>query len=89
MVYAVCKCGNEIKNFRYRFIDGEIVLFEKIDTTFTLLNPETELFKVVNVPFIDDIKNYVELAKKTADNQAEYFTGPLSNDVFQCSRCLF
>ena len=85
MVYAVCKCGNEIENFRYRFIDGEIVLFEKIDTAFTLLNPETELFKVVNVPFIDDIKNYVKLAKKTADNQAEYFTAPLGNDVFQCS----
>ena len=85
MVFAVCKCGNEIENFRYRFVDGEIVLFEKIDTAFTLLNPETELFKVVNVPFVDDIKSYVALAKNTADNQAEYFTAPLGNDIFQCS----
>ena len=85
MVYAVCKCGNEIENFRYRFLNGEIVLFEKIDTAFTWLNTETELFKVVNVPLSDNLKSYVESAKKAADNQVEYFTAPLGNDVFQCS----
>ncbi len=31
-VYAVCKCANEIEAFRYRFLDGNIVLFDKIDT---------------------------------------------------------
>jgi Chloramphenicol O-acetyltransferase len=34
-VYAVCKCANEIKEFRYRFLDRNIVLFDKIDTAFT------------------------------------------------------
>ena len=85
MVYAVCKCANEIGAFRYRFLDGQIVLFDRIDTAFTYLNPETELFKVVNVPMIDGIKEYVELATKTAQEQTEYFTSPLGNDVFQCS----
>ena len=85
MVYAVCKCGNAIENFRYRFADGAVVLFDKIDTAFTWLNAETELFKVVNVPLTDNLRSYVELAKATADNQAEYFTAPLGNDVFQCS----
>ena len=85
MVYAVCKCANEIENFRYRFLNGDIVLFEKIDTTFTWLNPETELFKVVNVPMCDNLKTYVETAKQTAENQREYFIAPLGNDVFQCS----
>ena len=85
MVYAVCKCANEIENFRYRFIDGKVVLFDKIDTAFTYLNDETKLFKVVNVPMLDNIKDYVELAAKTAREQKEYFTGPLGNDVFQCS----
>ena len=85
MVYAVCKCANKIEAFRYRFLDGQIVLFDRIDTAFTYLNPETELFKVVNVPMIDGIKEYVELATKTAREQMEYFTGSLGNDVFQCS----
>lgn len=85
MVYAVCRCANQIEAFRYRFLDGQIVLFEHIDTAFTYLNPETELFKVVNVPMIEGIKEYVELATKTAQEQKEYFTDPLGNDVFQCS----
>lgn len=85
MVYAVCKCANEIEAFRYRFVDGKIVLFDKIDTAFTYLNKDTELFKVVNVPMVDDLREYCELAVKTANEQKEYFTRPLGNDVFQCS----
>lgn len=84
-VYAVCKCANGIEAFRYRFLDGKIVLFDQIDTAFTYLNKETELFKVINVPMRDTLKEYVELATRTAEEQKEYFTGPLGNDVFQCS----
>ena len=85
VVYAVCKCANEIEAFRYRFLDGKVVLFDKIDTAFTYLNKKTELFKVVNVPMCDDMREYVEIATRTANEQKEYFTGPLGNDVFQCS----
>lgn len=85
MVYAVCKCANEIEAFRYRFVDGQVVLFDRIDTAFTYLNAETELFKVVNVPMQDDLAAYCHLAEQTAKAQKEYFTGPLGNDVFQCS----
>lgn len=85
MVYAVCKCANEIENFRYRFLDDKIVLFDKIDTAFTLLDKNTELFKVVNVPFVENLQDYVKLAKKISDAQKEYFKAPLGNDIFQCS----
>lgn len=85
MVYAVCKCANQIEAFRYRFVDGKIVLFDNIDTAFTYLNKETGLFKVVNVPMMDDLKDYCINAKKIADDQEAYFVGPLGNDVFQCS----
>lgn len=85
MVYAVCKCANEVEALRYRFLDGKVVLYERIDTAFTYLNKETGLFKVVNVPFVNTLSEYVELATKTAEEQQAYFTGPLGNDVFQCS----
>ena len=85
MVYAVCKCANEIEEFRYRFLDEKIVLYDRIDTAFTYLNKSTNLFKVVNVPFVDDINEYCKLAYKIANEQREYFNGPLGNDVFQCS----
>ncbi|MDO5548028.1 MAG: CatA-like O-acetyltransferase [Eubacteriales bacterium] len=85
MVYAVCKCANEIEAFRYRFLDGNVVLFDKIDTAFTYLSSDDDLFKVVNVPMKDSIKEYIETAAKTAKEQKDYFTGPLGNDIFQCS----
>ncbi|MDO4300125.1 MAG: chloramphenicol acetyltransferase [Clostridia bacterium] len=85
MIYAVSKCANEIEEFRYRFVDGKVVLFDKIDTAFTYLNKETELFKVVNVPMTDTMEEYIYLASKIASEQREYFTGPLGNDVFQFS----
>lgn len=85
MVYAVCKCANEIEAFRYRFLDGQVVLFDRIDTAFTYLNKETELFKVVNVPMADTLEEYVKSAAEIAMEQKEHFTGPLGNDVFQCS----
>ena len=85
MVYAVCKCANKVEALRYRFLDGKVILYERVDTAFTYLNKETELFKVVNVPFIDNLREYVALASETAEQQQEYFTEPLGNDIFQCS----
>jgi len=85
MVYAVCKCANEIEAFRYRFMDGNVVIFDRIDTAFTYLNKDTGLFKVVNVPMKDNMADYCRIAAKTAEEQKAYFTGPLGNDVFQCS----
>jgi chloramphenicol O-acetyltransferase type B len=85
LIYAVSKCANDIEEFRYRFVDGKVVLFDRIDTAFTYLNEETELFKVVNVEMKDTLEEYVIEATQTAINQREYFTGPLGNDVFQFS----
>lgn len=85
MIYAVSKCANEIEEFRYRFVDGQVVLFDKINTAFTYLNSETELFKVVNVEMEDTMDQYVAVAREKAEAQEAYFTGPLGNDVFQFS----
>ena len=85
MVYAVSKCANDIEEFRYRFVNGKVVIFDKINTAFTYLDKETELFKVVNVPMKDTLPEYVQEASRIAEEQEEYFTGPLGNDVFQFS----
>ena len=71
LVYSVSVCANQIEEFRYRFLDGDVVLYDRIDTAFTYLNQDTELFKVVNVPLTENLE--------------EYFTGPLGNDVYQFS----
>lgn len=81
-MYAVAKCASDIREFRYRFLDGNVVLYDKIGTSFTYLNPDTELFKFVNVPMQNTMKEYVELATKTAREQTVYFTGAPGNDVY-------
>lgn len=85
LVYLVTKCANEIEEFRYRFQDGKIVLFDRIDTAFTYLDADTELFKVVNVPMQDTLREYVRLAQEAIQRQKAYFTGPPGNDVYQFS----
>lgn len=85
LIYAVTKSANSIEEFRYRFLDGKVVLYNRIDTAFTYLDKDTELFKVVNVDMQDTLEDYVQIASQKAAQQKEYFTGPLGNDVFQFS----
>ncbi len=84
-VFAVSKCANQMKEFRYRFVNGNPVIFDKINTAFTYLNKETELFKVVHVEMTDTMEEYIALAREKEQTQKEYFTGPLGNDIFQFS----
>lgn len=84
-IFAVSKCANQMKEFRYRFVNGNPVIFDKINTAFTYLNKETELFKVVHVEMTDMMEEYVALAREKEQTQKEYFTGPLGNDIFQFS----
>ena len=84
-VYAVTKCANEIEEFRCRFVEGKPAVFETINTSFTYLDETTELFKVVNVPMQEMIEDYVALAKKTEENQTDYFALPMTNDIYQFS----
>lgn len=85
LIFLVTQCANKIEEFRYRFLNGQIVLYDQINTAFTYLDKDTELFKVVNVRMQDSLEEYVELAAKTTQLQKNYFTGPLGNDVFQFS----
>lgn len=84
-VYAVTKCANQIEAFRCRFVDGKPAVFETINTSFTYLDKDTGLFKVVNVPMQERIEDYVALAKETEGKQTEYFAAPMGNDIYQFS----
>lgn len=85
LIYMVTKCANRIEEFRYRFVDGRVVLYHQINTAFTYLNKETDLFKVVNVAMKSTMEEYIKEAIYAAQTQEEYFAGPLGNDVFQFS----
>ena len=52
---------------------------------FTFLDAETELFKVMRVPFEGSMEEFARKTSRAAREQEAYFTGSLENDVFQCS----
>lgn len=81
-IYETAKCANQIEEFRYRFLDGQVILYPVINTQFTYLDQETELYRVISVPFADTMETYIQNAAKIIQNQKEYFTGPPSNDSF-------
>ena len=41
LIYLVSQAANEIEEFRYRFLEGQGVLYQRIHTAFTYLNLET------------------------------------------------
>ena len=84
-MYAVMMAANEIEEFRYRFEKGEVVLYHKLNASFTYLNQDTELMKNVVAEYKDTMDEFVQNAKKIADKQEEYFTGPLGNNIYQFS----
>ena len=72
LTYAVSKYASEIEACRYWFFDGQIVLYDQIDTTLTYLELEIGLFEVVIVAIQPKIEDYIQLATKMAKEQTEY-----------------
>lgn len=79
MIYLVSRCADGIEDFRYRSLDGNVVLYDHLDTVFSWLDETEELFKVVRVPMTETMESYVELAQRTIREQKEHFpdVGPL------------
>ncbi len=85
-VYRWCETSAELIPALFSAISPALdLLIVQMDGDVGRKEKETGLFKVVNVPFIDNLSEYTALAAKTAEEQKEYFTGPLANNVFQCS----
>ena len=85
MTHAMCTCGNAIENFRYRFLDGEVVLYDSIDPVVSWLNKETMLFKLVRIPMEADMDSFCRNAVERAEAQERYFDGKPGKDIYICS----
>ncbi len=81
MMHLVAQCANRIENFRYRFLNGEVVLYDCCSVNFVWLNRETELFKFVAYPWCDDRTEFVDGARAAAEAQQAYFVAPPANDA--------
>lgn len=85
MNYAAASCASEFDEFRCRFLDGKAVLFDAVDTRFTYLNKETDLFREITAPLTDSMAHYVANTEKIAAGQDSYFTEKEPADVIWCT----
>lgn len=84
-IYVVSYCANKIENFRYRFLDENVVLYDKCNTEFTYLKNGDDLFYYVCVPFENTIDGYLCSANKIISEQKNYASALPANNAFQFS----
>lgn len=88
MVYMVSKALNKVENFRYSIRDNEVYLLDKRNPSFTVLNPETELFKIVSVEFTEDIQAFNDSAKEAVEKQTCFIDMSKETDELFFISCL-
>ncbi len=73
MIYAATYALNQVKEFKYRIQDENVVLHETIHPSFTDMAENSELFKMVTVDMENDIESFVTMAKERSARQKDYF----------------
>lgn len=53
-LFAVMKALNSVENFRYRIVEGKVVLFDRIDPNFVVFDHEDELFYFAQAEYCPD-----------------------------------
>lgn len=73
MIYASTYVMNEIEAFRYKIREGKIILHDSLQPSFTDMESDKSLFKIVTLPLKEDIIEFSNSAKEASRNQKEYF----------------
>jgi Chloramphenicol O-acetyltransferase len=68
MLHSSVHAMNSIENFRYRVVDGEVLLYDVTHPSFTVFHPEDELFYFANVEYTDDYAVFKRNAVREMEN---------------------
>ncbi len=75
LVYLVTKSLNSIRNFRLRIVDGNVVIYDRIETNFTHKRPDEEIFRCYTAPFEGTLQEYVAATSEAIAHQTALFDG--------------
>lgn len=73
MIHVSTSALNRIDNFRYRLRGEQIVLHEILTPSYADIKKDSDLFRMVTVPFENDLTAFERKAKEKADAQENYF----------------
>lgn len=69
IIYYCMHCVNLIDEFKYRYRDGKVLRFDSVHPSFTVLNKETNLFKILTIPVNASFGVFVETARRQEQAQ--------------------
>jgi chloramphenicol O-acetyltransferase type A len=73
MIHISTASLNAIDNFKYRLRGEQVVLHDLLTPSFAEIERGAELFKMITVPFDNNIKSFEKKARDKAKSQKEYF----------------
>jgi len=73
LVFLTVQALNAIENFRYRLRGEEVVLHERIHPSFAHLREGEELFRMITVDCLDDLRAFDALCRQEIDASCAYF----------------
>ncbi|GAA0090534.1 chloramphenicol acetyltransferase [Paraclostridium bifermentans] len=79
MIYASTYIMNEIEDFRYKIRNGKIILHDKLQPSFTDMNKDENLFKIVTLDIGNSIIKFSNEAKQVSISQEKYFPETILN----------
>lgn len=75
LIHEVMKAANSIENFRYRIIDGEVWLYDRVHPSFCHLPKGEELFRVTSCRSEDDLHTFACNADRLMSSQTSFIGG--------------
>jgi chloramphenicol O-acetyltransferase type A len=71
VVYAIAKTAKEIKEFRWRIIEGELFECENVTPSFTTYTEVADVFSFCDVPFEEDYQKFIKNAAAKAEERSK------------------
>lgn len=72
-IYLTMEVINSLEEFRVRKHGNEIIIYDKIEPSFTDMKEGTKLHKICKCPIEGDIKTYALKAKEVSSKQERFF----------------
>lgn len=73
LIHVSLLAMNGIENLRYRFLDGKVVLYDRVHPSFTHMRPGETLFRLITLDHVDDLRAFSDgMRKATAGSRAHF-----------------
>lgn len=67
MLFVVCKSLNSLEDFRFRYVENQIRLYDKINPSFTVMT-ELGVYENVHMKMEDDYKTFISKTRKLIES---------------------